>query len=209
MATSDVEIANIAFGLLSVATITSLTEQGKAAILVNSIYTSIRDATLRAIPWNFAQVRASLSRHTTAPAFGFAYQFIVPVSPYCLRINEIDPEDTVFTIETDAAAQLRLLLTDEPAVKVRYTARITDPALFDAEFVQAFGTHLAAEMAYPLTESREVAKDMRAKYEALVNRAATTDAQEGSTQVADINVLLEARLQGRFEDFNRSKNKFA
>ncbi len=207
MAVSPVDICNVALGLLGAEFITALTDPSKAAILCNTVYATIRDETLCDAEWNFAQVRAKLARLSTAPPFGFLYAYQIPTSPLCLRVNEIDPDDAVYTIEADAAGLLRTLQTDETTVFVRYTAQITDPSLYSGSFILALATHIAAELAIPLTELQSLADSMQKRYEARISRAMTTDSQEGSTRIADINVLLDVRQHG-FMSFDRSRNKF-
>jgi hypothetical protein len=206
MAVSPVDICNVALAMLGAGRITSLTDPTKAAVLANSIYETVRDETLQDSEWNFAQVRASLAQLSDVPVFGFNFQYALPVSPFALRINEVDPDDAVYTIESNADGTLRVLLTDEPVINVRYTAQITDPSLYSKTFILALATHIAADLALPLTGLPAVVADMEKKYEARISRAMTADSQEGSTRIADINVLLDVRQHG-FEDFDRSRNR--
>ena len=68
---SVVDICNEAMDLLGTATIISLTQNSKEARLCNRRFDTVRDAVLRAHPWNCAIVRQQLAKNTTAPAFGF------------------------------------------------------------------------------------------------------------------------------------------
>lgn len=61
MATTDVEIANMALSLMGEATITALSNSTAAARAMNLHYIPVRDALLRSHPWNFAQRRISLA----------------------------------------------------------------------------------------------------------------------------------------------------
>jgi hypothetical protein len=206
MAVSPVDICNVALAMLGAGRITSLTDPTKAAQLCNAIYETARDETLQDFEWNFAQVRGALAQMSETPVFGFNYMYALPTSPYALRINEVDPDDAIYTIESNADGTLRVLLTDEPTINVRYTAQITDPSLYSKTFILAFANHIAMDLALPLTGLPAVVADMTKKYEARISRAMTADSQEGSTQIADINVLLDVRQHG-FESFDRSRNR--
>lgn len=208
MATADVDVCNIALSKLGVKKITSLTaDSSRAALLCAELYPSCRDSALVDGQWNFAQVRTQLARLQDAPAFGFLYQYTIPPLPYCLKVNETDPDDAVWTIEANADATVRVLLTDEPEISIRYTARVTDVLLYNAAFVEALAMLLASELAMPLVEKASAEKSLREKYEILISRALTADAQEGSQQVADNNVLLDVRDGGVF--FDRSMGRFS
>ena len=54
---SEVDICNRALSKLGAARITSLTEDSVNARACNAMYESVRDAELRAHPWNFAMKR--------------------------------------------------------------------------------------------------------------------------------------------------------
>lgn len=187
MATSDVGLCNVALQLLGAGTITSLTENSKAASLCNTLYADARDETLRAYPWNFAQTRAMLARDVLAPTFGFTYSFALPTDPYCLKVNEIDPDDAEYTIEK------RKLLTDEPSVNIRYTARVTAATEWDAAFTAAFAAKLAAYLAYPLTQNARLVEMLEKKYAMRLSEARTVDAQEGSMQILRAGALVDVR----------------
>jgi uncharacterized protein YqiB (DUF1249 family) len=190
MAASDVEVANIALQLLGAKPITSFLESNDRASLANQFYAVARDEVLRSHPWNFAQVRAVLAREAANPAWGFQYQYQLPADPYCLRVIETEPADAIYKIEG------RKIVTDEPRLAIRYTARITDPTQFDAAFTMALAQRLAEMMAYPLKESGTLSQAMYQKWQAIMSNARSIDSQEGSPDTADINVLLDVRHHG-------------
>ena len=61
---SEVQICNLALAKIGDQQITSLTENSKAGRLCNLVYEPLRDATLRAHPWNFAITRETLALHS-------------------------------------------------------------------------------------------------------------------------------------------------
>jgi hypothetical protein len=211
MATSEVQICNIALQMLGANPITSLTEGSQRASLCNEFYGPARDATLRDHEWNFAQVRVNLVKEVETPAWGFDFQYQLPTSPYCLRVNEPDPIEAEWTVESNADGSGRKLLSDTDGIGIRYTARITDVNLYTPLFVMALAANLAAMMALPLTEDSRQMQLMETKYRALLSEAKSMDSQEGSPKPAGphAEVLLAVRRHGANAAWwNRSKNSF-
>jgi hypothetical protein len=210
VASSPVDVCNLALKRLGASSIVALDEGTDRASLCAVLYPATRDRMLRDFEWNFAQIRISLSKSSVSPKFGFANQFPLPTLPLCLKINELDPEDAVYrienTIDTNGVITGKAILTDEAAINVRYTAQITDVTQWDQSFVDAVAMDLAAQMAYALTESGAKAKEMEQVAAVSLSHARTTDSQENSTRQADINVLVDVRRHGFQEDFNRNQN---
>ncbi len=211
MATSDAAVCNIALKRLGCNQIVSFTDGSNEAIVMVAIYENTRDRMLRELPWNFAQFRVTLaSGPTKVPAFGYAKAFPLPARPYCLKVEETDPQDAIYRIENtiNSAGDItgRALLTDETKISIRYTGQVTDPQQWDASFVEALASDLAAQTAYTLTESEAKTKMASAWAKAALEHAQTVNSQEGSTQQADINTLVDVRQHGFTEVFNRNKS---
>lgn len=193
--TSIVSICNAALDLLGADPITSLDDDTKAARLCNRNYARVRDAVLRAYPWNCAITRASLAALSTTPAYEYALQYALPEGPapaYCLRVLSIDGEvDFGLTYKVEG----RNILTDETApLDILYIARIEDPALFDALLIDAIAARLAFDAAYPLTGSAALAESMSRAYGEKLAEARAVDAQEGSPDEFTAPGWLESRL---------------
>src|SRR5690606_7797987 len=113
MANNAVSICNMALGELGINAITSLDQATADARLCNRFYEQTRDEVLRAHPWNFAIKRVNLSAISTAPVFGWLYQYQLP-SDYLrlIQLNgwEEDEQADRWEIEADK------LLTDETTV---------------------------------------------------------------------------------------------
>lgn len=211
MASSDTEICNIALKRLGAALIVNLTDGSDQASALNAVYNNTRDRLLRELPWNFAQFRTKLaSDPTKTPAFGFAYAFPLPAMPYCIKVNETDPPETIYRIENtmDSTGKItgRCILTDESQLFIRFTGQVTDPQQFDASFVEAFASDLASQVAYALTESAEKEKAAQKWAEEALGHAQTVNSQESSTQQADINILVDVRRHGFTENIQRNQN---
>lgn len=184
--TSEVGICNGALTKVGEETIISLGEDSKAARLCNLMFDRLRDAVLRAHPWNFAIKRVELAELTTNPIFGFASQFQLPTN--CLRVLRTDEDQIPHQIEG------RVLLTDAGTVQIKYISQITDANQFDSLFVQALEDRIAAELGYSLSDNRALSVDMRAKYKETLREARAMDGQEGVMDNVEADLWLNVRL---------------
>lgn len=194
MATSAVSICNAALDALGSDPITALSDDTKAGRWCNRNYERVRDAVLRAYPWNCAIARAVLAA-TDAPAFGYDNKFPLPEGPdpaFCLRVLSIDGEvDFGLTYKIEG----RNILTDEDApLEILYIARVEDPAQFDALLVDAIAARLALDAAYPLGGSVSLAEAMSKVYQEKLAEARGVDAQEGSPDEFTAPGWLESRF---------------
>jgi len=160
---SQTEICNLALRLLGQSTIASLEDDLPQAITLNGIYEIARKAALRSHYWKFAKKRKTLPALSSAPEWGYAYQYQLPED--YLRLVEVsgvtDYQVEGLTIVTDAGAPLY----------IRYIKDATDPAEYDALFVEALAGDLAAMACEDITGSntkRQIAEQFaqRARMEA-------------------------------------------
>ena len=164
----------------------------KAEILCVNRYPKIRDAILRAHPWNCALARASLTLNSTpTPVWGFEYQYDLPSDPddWCLKVVRMSEDGAIYKIEG------RLLLTDESPAEIRYVKRITDIDLFDNLLFEAIAAYLASVLAFPITKSRSLMGDMFGIYKDKMKEARRVDGLEtGYSDTVGANLWLESRL---------------
>jgi hypothetical protein len=177
---SVVAICNRALDMLGAEPVTSLDDDTKAARLCARNYEPMRDAVLRAYPWNAAVRRASLAGLAEAPAWGYARQFQLPEGPDpepCLRLLAIDGE-TEFGLRYRIEG--RRVLTDEAApLRILYIARVDDPSQIDPMLADVIATRLAADLSYSLTASAALGQTLMDVYQAKLAEARMTDAAEG------------------------------
>jgi hypothetical protein len=200
--TSQVDIANYALNLIGASNISSLTEDSKAARIVNQRYESVRDTVFRAHPWNCLIRRAELAQSTTSPAFGYAYQYAIPTDPYCLRVLEFSngslsyPQDNMFSNTGGPVFVIegRNLLTDEGTARIKYVARITDPQQYDANLIDVLAARLAMEVAYAISGSTTMVQLTSSMYESKLKEARFIDGTEGAPQRLEASDFIEARF---------------
>tara|TARA_R100001510_G_scaffold13288_1_gene10540 strand:- start:206 stop:784 length:579 start_codon:yes stop_codon:yes gene_type:complete len=173
---SVVDICNSALNMLGGNTIISLTETSKNARLCNQRYELVRDAVFREHPWNCLQKRVELAKDTDAPAFEFASAFTLPAD--CLRV--LRSENSNFSNNERFRIEGRKLLTDESTMKILYVASITDTTQYDASLIETLSARLAAELAYPITQSSTLMDRMFGLYQQKLKDARFADATEGT-----------------------------
>jgi|TARA_R110000782_G_scaffold97360_1_gene182189 hypothetical protein len=186
MATSVVQIVNNALVKIGANAILTLTEDTEAARAANLVYDQIRDACIRDHVWNFAVNRVELAQNSTAPAFGFSYQYNLPSD--CLRVLQMDDMSTLYKIEGGK------LLTDDGTAKILYLARVEDVNLFDAMFVEALSARLAAELSVTLSESNTLYSNMMEMYQRKISDARSMDAQESGYIEIVADTWLDSRV---------------
>ena len=181
---SFVHIYNESLDLLVAATIIALTDNSKEARLCNRNFDLVRDAVLRAHPWNIAVTRKELAQDASAPAFGFTYQYTLPTDPYCLRVlsfwdSNVDNELAAYDSNVMYKIEGRKILSNEGTCNIIYIGRVTDTEQYDSLLSSTIAHRLAAKLAYNITGSGTVAQTMQALYEERLREAKSIDAMEG------------------------------
>lgn len=168
---SVVEIVNKALDKIGYGSITSLTQDNKAASLSNRTWPLVRDQVLRDHPWNFAIKRTTTAPDASAPSWGYTYQHTLPTD--CLRVIELLDLDT-----DDYTIEGRKVLCDTDTLYVRYVYQVTDSTLYDALFVDAVSSMMAYEMCETLTQSNQKKQALYQMYQDALMRAKLVDAVE-------------------------------
>jgi|TARA_B100000575_G_C22933265_1_gene540695 hypothetical protein len=168
---SIVDICNGALNQLGASTIITLTEDSKNARLCNARFTQIRDSVFRSHPWNSLQKRVELAADSDTPAWGFTSQFTLPAD--CLRVL------TILDFDSDYKIEGRKILTDNSSMKILYVSRVTDPNEYDELLRETLSAALAADIAYAVTSSNPVAKNMYDLFQQKLKEARFVDSTEG------------------------------
>lgn len=172
---SDVDICNRALQKLGAKRITSLTDDSVNARACNAAYEIVRDAELRAHPWNFAIDREALAADSTEPDWGRANSFQLPSD--CLRVLPPYPEDNLNDMDWQIEGR-KIYTDDSDPLYIRYIARIEDTSLFDALFIEALANKLALELCEELTQSNTKKESLNQDYDKIIAKAKRTNAIE-------------------------------
>ena len=166
-------MANAALTKIGGNAILSLTEETEEGRQCNSRFDDVMDALLQAHPWNFALKQATLAPLATAPDHKWAYQFLLPTNPYCLKVIEVynDPDFKVIG---------RNLMCDDSVVSITYIKRITDVNNLSPMFRELFALKLGAELAYPIAGSTAKGESLLSEFSQVLRIARSVDAQEGT-----------------------------
>lgn len=188
MASSWTAIANSALIKLGASLITSIElDQTKEAKLCRERYEDVRDIVLRMYPWNCAVKRIQLAPSSTAPAFDYASEFILPSD--CVRIYQIFPEG-------DYVIEGRSILSDETLLDVKYIKRITDPTELDALLGEAISYYLAYDICFAMIQNDGPRQTLFQAFEQTLRRAKHIDSSEDGRKSLQPNFFLEARSGG-------------
>lgn len=193
MATSAVQIANLALTRIGQKPITSLDDTNNAAILVKTQYDDMRRAVLRTLPWKFAQRDAELAALDGVTPRKYAYAYQLP--PKALYVVETSMDDDGYGGTGEPwDVQGRTIVTDAGSpIEITYIEDVTDVTQFDALFVDAFAERLAAEIVYGITKQATQRERHLQIYSAKVENAAAVDGQQGSQVVIESNQLINVR----------------
>ncbi len=187
--TSIVDICNSALNMIGATNIIALTEDSKSARVCNQRFANVRDAVMRAHPWNCLIKRTTIAADTETPAFTFAYQYTLPTDPYCLRVLHLDYHDLEYKVEG------RKIMTDEGTLNLVYLARVTDPNEYDMLLVEAMAARLAADVSFNLANSSSLTPVMWDLYTKKLAEARFVDASEGTPGVLTDGVAASGALQ--------------
>lgn len=171
MAASEVDICNLALGLLGAERISALSEDDNCY----TQYPICRDACLEDMDWSFAISRFVLSApDADAPAFGYSYRYLVPTD--VLRIIEVNGNEYPWELEGG------YILTDEASCNVKAVVRVTDVRQFSDSFCQALAARLASVLAIPVTNSKGMVEAALNIYDGFKAAAKVNDGRQGSNR---------------------------
>lgn len=190
MATSIIEICNNALLDLGEDVIMSLMDQSKAAGICNHRWPAVRDAVLRAHPWNCAMGQAELAAGGGAPLWKWEYQYTLP--PDFLRIVQVVGRDG--SDIADWEIQGGIILCNEAApIFVSYVRRELDPKKYDSMLGETLSARMAATLAYPLSGSTSLAQSYWKMYQEKLAEARGVDAREGVPESVTPTSWLSAK----------------
>lgn len=182
MVSSIVELWNLALISIGAEIVEDPNDTASTPTRCRVLWPTVRDAVLRAHPWNCALKRDGGLAALAAPSFGFSYAYQLPTD--CLRVWSLNDDPLCFDAAQRFRVEGRSLLTNETVAQIAYVWRLEDVSLYDALLVDALAARLAAELAYAVTASGPVRQQAWQLYGAKLREARGVSAQEGGTPPA-------------------------
>lgn len=205
---SKVEICNGALSHCGEASITSLTQEGKAARILNRQYDLVRKRVISKYRWNFTKKRETLAADPTAPNSGFLYRHRHPSDMISLIgiADEAEDQSNYTSSSTIYKNEGGFILSDTTPLPIVYTADIEDTSQFDPSFVAVLEYYLATKIYYDLTKGTERYSALVQEREKAVKEARFAHAIENTPEIIMASDWLDSRFydggHNRFRDNN-------
>jgi hypothetical protein len=184
---SAVSICSNALLLLGDNPISAFDEGTDKATLAGNLWETVRDDMLRSHPWNCAVKRTTLAADSTAPAYDYAFRYLLPTD--WMRTISVGE----YGAEPDHKSEGRYILCDESPLYLRYIYRNTDPNTYDASLIAVLTLAMAARMAYAVTSSASMQQTLAQELQQALRRARAIDGQDDPPETIGDFRLLSSR----------------
>jgi hypothetical protein len=181
-------ICNTALLLANANTINSLTDSTREAAMCNSIYETVKDATLQKHPWSFSLFQEQLAKTTNTPLFDYAYEYQLPTK--LLRVLKIStPPGNDYRVLKDK------LLSSVDGVEVLYQK---DPGeeFYPAYFRVVLEYRLAQKLSLALVQDQNMADRFQQEYLLTMREARGIDSQGSPNLTIDETALVLTAVRG-------------
>lgn len=186
--TSAVDICSQSLLLLGAEPINALTDNTPRAKLANRHFVRVYESVMRAHLWDSCIKRVTLSPLSSAPVFGYTYQFQIPSD--CLRVLGVDVNDRPIEHHIEGQA----ILANESVLYVRYLFANDVVESWDASLVDVVVYALALEMCYTLTRNASLTQYFQTEYDRRLKRARWSDGQQGVVRQIAGGEIANARF---------------
>jgi len=178
-----IDICNIALSTIGQSTITDLNERSVEAKQCNIHYAVARDEVLREFPWCFATGSVNLAL-TTNKITGWSYAYQYPSNALALRrvfdINDALNTTKTLIYDTVSDGVNKYIVCQIPSACAEITYSISDPNLFDSQFISALALKLAVKLILPLTSNDSRKNALYQEYVAVLRSAQLSSASENN-----------------------------
>lgn len=187
MPLSAVAIANSALIKCGSDPISSLTQDTRRAILINSLFEQLRDEVQSAHPWTFTLVRDTLAPNSDEPDWGYTYVYDLPNG--WLTLWAVDPLDLDYVVEND-----QILTEESTELNVLYGRSNNAPDTWSFLFGEALAWRIAAEIAYALTQSLNLVESCHKMYQKTIAEARWKDSVDSQVKELMTDKWIASRL---------------
>lgn len=197
MATAEAVVCNLALLRIGAGQrLTSLEDANPIGRACSDVFDLNRDAVLEAAPWPFAMYRADLAAITDGERTGWAYAYQLPtncLAPRYITDGTTEPaegEEIPFVLEADATNG-RVLLTNQDAAELVYTARVEAVGRWSPMFKQALAFLIAYDLANGIMKKPTVAREMMSLHVMSLRAAAAAGFNQRKKAVDPVSSAFE------------------
>lgn len=204
---TNLDVANSALYDINVDPITGFDDPSKESRVVKAKFQSVLDEVMSVNPWNCNREIVLMNYAESEELFGWKYCYTIPNN--CLYVRAIAPLSDIseLTPETirrfseysmnQVTSQLYMkkgnrIYANDPYVLLVYSKSIKDCSELPAYIAKAVAKCLAAEIAYPLTQDRQIRADHIGLYDAALKTARAANAREENVYTP-ISSLITSR----------------
>lgn len=177
---SKIAIWNMALDHLQEAPLSSLVDNDPFCRWLQRNYDQTRDYVMGRYIWKFAKTRAQIAAEATAPAFGWAYQYIMPndmIRLLPLTSNGVWMGTPIpYELEGNAGGDQVVLCDVVGPLKVHYITRITNEGKFTNDFCEVLAIRLARRMAHWATGKNSFVQTLDAMMKETMEEVRQTEA---------------------------------
>lgn len=204
---TNLDVANSALYDINVDPITGFDDPSKEARVVKAKFQGVLDEVMSVNPWNCNREIVLMNYAESEEMFGWKYCYTIPNN--CLYVRAIAPLSDIseLTPETirrfseysmnQVTSQLYMkkgnrIYANDPYVLLVYSKSIKDCSELPAYIAKAVAKCLAAEIAYPLTQDRQIRADHIGLYDAALKTARAANAREENVYTP-VSTLITSR----------------
>lgn len=204
---TNLDVANSALYDINVEPIMSFDDPSKEARVVSAKFQGVLDEVMSTNAWNCNREITLLNYTEVDELFGWEYAYTIPND--CLYVRAVVPlsDITQITPETirrfteysmnQVTSELymkkgQIIFANDPYLLLVYSKIIKDCSSLPSYIAKAVSKCLAAEIAYPLTQDRQIRADQYSFYDAALRTARAANAREENVYTP-ISSLITSR----------------
>lgn len=138
----------------------------KEANLCSKFYETTLREVLEATEWKWARKRATLALNVGTPTFEWTYSHALPAD--CarpLKVSSTTDTQRQYNYTSEWDVEDGNVVSNQSELWMLYVANVSTLNKADALFIKTLYTALAAKLVFPLTENRNLTKDIMNEYE--------------------------------------------
>lgn len=188
---TKIQIWNMALDVLREQPLSSVDDTTAAAKWLARNYDQQRDYLMERYLWKFALTRAEIAADSTAPAWQWAYRYLLPTDSLRFVPPTHDGNWGGHPIPFEEESGY-LMCNAEGPLRLRYILRTTNEGLFSNGFCECLSLRLAMRMAHWLTGKQSMVQQIQVLYRNTLSEVVQTHAvQVASVAYYDDDILAQ------------------